>query len=261
MTRHSQPSAPDVGSQKQRILGLYRERSDNRLAVGSGKPAKHKGFVGLTIIETSKVLGIPPHDVTHALYDMKKMGLVAFKESKSMGRALARGALDSRGSTPKSAVPVRIRITQRGIEMATPEDMNAPKPEEVDAARAELDKADLLKLDSNGPVKVIDLGLDGEITEGTADSMAEALAIPDAVADGVAETLGVNPAKAPEAILADLPVINALLYRSSKVKQAEVLLREAGLDDAADLVRGEASVVSQLEREVLLLLTRLGFDG
>lgn len=261
MTRHLQTG--QTGSQKQNILALYRERSDGRPSKKHGGKAKYKGWVGLTVIETAQQLGYSTHDVTHALYDLRKQGLVGFSESKHIGKRTK----GSQGSTPLGSVPVRIRITKKGIEMATPTDIEFEDsiPSEPDTAALDDNTIDALNsedhqrnlaYDPTAPDRPTETDL---LIEREKAEAAEA----EAEAKEAAATYMTDPRVAGsdvvDAILNDLPLINTIRMRADKVSQAEALLREAGLTEAADLVQGEKEVRTGLEREVLELLQRLNF--
>jgi hypothetical protein len=271
MTRHGQMTEQD-GSQKQRILALYREQSENRTAQGSGKPAKRKGFVGLNVIDTAKKLGMPPHDVTHALYDLKKQGLVDFRVGKSVGRTQG-GDTPSKGSTPYGGIPVRIRITQKGVKMATPTDMEFEDsiPSEADTAAltddilaevAEETVIDTVRTGKRPPRWTAGGGnVDIHLTPDQRRNLEYDPTKPDYFEAAVRYLTDprVAGSEVVEAILMDLPLIQSIRVRAEKVAQAEALLREAGLTEAADLVQGEKEVRTGLEREVLELLRRLNF--
>lgn len=246
--RQAQVVDPGTPSQKERILGLFAQKSVHR-TTARGTSNKRKGYVGMTVTEVSDALSISPHDVTHALYDLQKQGLVGFKESKSLN---ARVGKDAKGSTPYSAIPVKLRITERGMHHVE-ERVHA---DEGDAAvePVPLDVEEQDAVPSEPDVPAFDVSdLDDDTVQNqpaTLSAEEEQALVPPPSGEDVREQM--DPG------ISDLTNIVALMERTSKVRQAATLLREAGQDDLADLVQTEQQALSGLERDVLALLDRLG---
>lgn len=104
------------------LVLFYEQASDpNRPRVNTWKgeqgPLKNfGGYVGLNIMQISKRLTermgrlVDPHDVTHALYNMRDSGWVRFRQSKARS--------GDKGKMVGGGEPVRIQLTKRGSQKA-----------------------------------------------------------------------------------------------------------------------------------------------
>ena len=111
----------DQPSQKQRIMAHLVARANGERPFAHGTrdtdaKTRRKGWTGATVTTISTDLGISPHDVTHALHDLRHRGLLKFAISKNPGR---NGAAGTGGSTPMGGIPVRIMVTDLGLASET----------------------------------------------------------------------------------------------------------------------------------------------
>lgn len=211
--------------QKGRILSLMRDRALDQ--------PRRKGWVGLTTRDISRDLAIPEHDVTHALYDLRKQGLIQFHESKSQARARRRGT-ESVGSTPRGGIPVRIRVTAALDESVFRRFLGAEPP-------------------VNGHAQAVaPTDLDGGAQPDEKDEPVET--------DGEQDDEPVLSVHS-DGLLTDLPLIGNLRNRNEAMTRAADLLASVGEDAAAGLVRESIETMSRLDREVVTLLRRLEESG
>lgn len=138
---------PPISVKHAMLLLMYVQATDpNRGRAGghpNDRPLKNPhGFIGWGVVElaaqATEQVGhhVDPHEVTHALYDMRKQGWVKFNTTKSPALLKRIGEVKASGShsggTSGNGIPVRIQLTKQGqkeAERTLRRMSNAPKPE------------------------------------------------------------------------------------------------------------------------------------
>lgn len=207
------PSLPQPHSQKGRLFNLMLERATpgtRSPLTSTGKEDTSKttsrgGWVGLTPSDMARLLGIPEHDVVHALHDMREQGLVEFKTSHA-GRAGSDRPVNIRVTRAARAAGLTVK---EGQPVVVVPHAPAPEPERdlVLIGDEEAEMADVADVETQEPD--IFEPLPAEPTIALSDYPA-LWSLTTKVADDVRE-------------------------RVSKRDRAVTFLREAGLNDEADL--------------------------
>lgn len=104
------------GSQKERIMALLRDRAMGNRKTQNGRAPVRKGYVNMTTRDVAKALGLPEHDVVHALHDLGRQDLVLFKKSRTAA---------TRGS---GEVLVGLRVTAKGLLPPDTDERDLPRP-------------------------------------------------------------------------------------------------------------------------------------
>jgi hypothetical protein len=258
---------PSGSNQKSRIMEYLVERATNpaaRPACRGSREARYKGWVGANVTDLAKGLGLPPHDVTHALYDLRTQGLVQFRESKSTGAA-RRAGVEARGGTPRGGVPVRLRVTTEGMKWAKQE----PAPEPVESAPVDESERFMEVTEPTDSVAVETPALDEEdsLMAGP-ESQPESQPEPDdervARLLRLEALLGEQPLPDSNVDLRDLgvdpedyPLVDKLMKRDRYLLGAAHLLDRAGEDALMDMAIGQRESVTREQREFVALLTAL----
>jgi len=218
-------------------------------------------FVGMSILELSKkatalmAKHVGQHEVVHALFDLRNQQYIKFHTSKSQGNAASRGTdagAGMGGSTPYGGIPVRIQMTQKGLDEGarlmqtrfTPDTMTTP-PEGT----------------ANGHGHTADVEVEGGTP--VVDETERIVAI---VPDPPKET---PPIQVKKAIFGEgslftitgYPEVLRASQAEQRIQEASRLLRLAGQDALADMALHELNGRSPLEVEVARLITQLQAEG
>ena len=234
------PRTPQNGSTKVRLMALMQRKAAE--AVPGTKTADNKvrkgsrpGYFGTyTPRQMAHELGVSEHDVVHALHDLKKQNLVIFGLSKA-----------TTGSTPMTGVPVRIKLTRRGLDFK-PE--GAVLPGEVDIPEpSEATVTDGLRAPIEAPF------IDQSISDAELDEAERTGGAYTAKPSRIAMSL-----LTPALITERWPTLAALMAREERVRHAEAAARElelAGLEDLALQTLSAFPDPTPEQREVIDLLT------
>jgi hypothetical protein len=197
-------------------------------------------FVGMDVFQIAasltKRMGkhVNAHEVTHALYDMRELGLVKFHPTKSK-RVLRE--LNSNGSlgSPIGEVPVRIQLTKAGLEKAEYSDASPPihGAKFVETPRQEEPEEGASPIE---PVPIVD--------------------IEQAIVIDVSQVIDVGK----------YPEVHRLINAERNVRSAVEALRRAGQDDLAQMAEDTLKERTPLQQQVIglvnaLLSRRLVQDG
>jgi len=238
---------PADASQKARIMAHLRARAEGdrpfsltaKDAQGEAARMGHrrKGWTGSNVRSISAACGITPHDVTHALYDLRNRGLLRFSTSKSPGRQGAQGERGG-GSSHPDGIPVRILVTPLGMGIEPKRD--GPKINRVDAT----------VLDTPAPPK----------PKREPKPAPPSTPLLSHLGIAPAERPAVTPPPFPADPLAELPLLRSLVNGQEDLHRAVDALRAAGRQDLADLVISETKI-GPMEQEFITLWRMLRKAG
>ena len=220
-------------------------------------------FVGMSILELSKkatalmAKHVSQHEVVHALFDLRNQQYIKFHTSKSQGNASSRGTdagAGMGGSTPYGGIPVRIQMTQKGLDEGarlmqtrfTPETMTTP-PEGT----------------ANGHGHTSDVEVEGGTPVVDETERIVAL-VPDPPKETPPIVVKVKKSLFGEGSLftiAGYPEVLRASQAEQRIQEASRLLRLAGQDALADMALHELNGRSPLEVEVARLITQLQAEG
>lgn len=231
------------------LLTLMRERA-------SGDRTQRKGWVGMDTVQMSREVStrvghaVPPAAITATLHHLRDDQMVGFETSKSVANAVRRGSTSSTHGNPKNGIPVRIRLTPKGMRGPIDDNELLPGPAMETVERP----SDVLL---GQEAQAVGIAVTPEVTEAIERWDAEHPILPAADARLIAD---VN-AEANVPTLGDkYPLIRQLVEAESNLLEASRLLRKAGRDTLADMALEDVER-TPLEAEVVALVKELGLMG
>lgn len=236
--------SPAEGSQKQRIMALLRQRASGDRTTVRGTQMKRKGMVNLSEADIARTLGMPDHDVRHALEDLMTQGMVNFGRSQTTG---------TRRSSVLAGSVVRLRVTERGMASGTIDDYAARGVAVVRSTiveHPELARADVDQPIIGDAIHVREASADEGIIEGVDGRRYAVLRQGEPLPDGF--TIPVPAQPDPEKPLS-LPLVAKLVGRRHRLTLAAKMIEDDDPDTALALL-ARADEVAPLEAEVLSLL-------